>query len=563
MIRKTTIVLFKFLMIVIFCFNVLQAAEKNVTENSDSSKLNKQDVPTFNQNVITPSSNANTHHSPKNTRGEIKPSSAPSLDPGSNALPVPGGGHGVPPRGAADEIRDAAASRTSRPRITGFNGYLGCVDASSSATNILHIRGTRFGDVQGTRRVEIVLPIRHTRVRVGYVNSWSNNEIVIQLPNTRDDYRKGQPYQVVISDNSGSILSNYSDSYEVCRTEHRVSGEVELDNCNANASQMTVVAEGGEFDRRYTVQPVGSTHSDFGFSYEFDDLPQGDYTISIAMRASSCSGGTWLPSERNLSLSHRNASATANFHFSVSMESVPVPITLVRGLLNDMLQGTWIHINNYPAERVIPDDASLAVRAFLLAMQDSVIRLPEAAGGFETNFNMPVFSNDPFIYYVNNVNINSIEVLSDTAGLKIRMQFETGGVELIKECHDNVLCGLAGDIEMDLSVDVYFSLVRYVPSSRGTPGISIGDIRVVATPNAQMSGFLCSGADLCDKIVSYKSRMKRAIEEGVRTALDTRRVKNSIYTALRPTLDAFSIGNVESITVDEPNFVIRHTPEAL
>jgi len=327
---------------------------------------------------------------------------------------------------------------------------------------------------------------------------------------------------------------------------------------------MIIIAEGDYPVGRRTTRPVGSERTDFGYSYHFEDLPAGDYTVSIEMRdARRCRGGYWIPSRHRVSLGHRNGSAVADFNYAVEMEIVPIPISLVRGLLNDMLQGTSININNYPADFVSFDTGSPVLRAVDLWYGDSRIRLPEAAGGYQTQFNMPVFSMDPFTYYVNHIDLEQLEVIATSTGLKIRLTFETSGPELIKECHDNFFCGFAGDINMDLVVDVDFTLVRYTLPGAGAPGISIGDIEVSAIHNARMDG-VCRNPDfdICNAITHYKSQMQEAIEDNVKAALDNRQVKSSIYRALRPTLDAFRIGDVNSVTVSGQNFVIRHTPPA-
>jgi hypothetical protein len=481
--------------------------------------------------------------------------------PGTQTLP--GAGAGGLREDAADPVRGAAANLMARPRIGGFSAYSGCVDSTASATNTLRIRGMRFGSEQGSRDIMIVLPIRHSRVRAAYVQTWSDNEIRVELPRPGGEYQPGRPYQLVILDN-GSVASNYSDRFEVCHTAHRVSGDITLLNCNADPADLTVVAQGGRYSRRYTRRPAVSPRSDFMFAYSFDDLPSGDYSVSIEMNERRCPGGTWLPVQRRVSLDHHHAAATADFRYGVDTTSVPIPIELVRGLLNEKLAGTRIYINNYPGAAALSGDTPPIIRWWHVRhTPDSVIQIPESAGGFQRSFPMEVFRHNPFTYYINDIGLDSLNVVALPDGLRLDLQFETNGKELIKECHNDALCELGGDIEMALSIQVFFTLERYVPAAPGVPGISIGNIRVVATPNAQMLG-VCNVSFLdpvCQALVGYKRQIKAAIEENVTNVLNDRRVKDSIYSAMRPTLDGLGIGRVESVSISGGrNYVIRHTP---
>ena len=419
--------------------------------------------------VVTPSSGQQAP-APNAGMGGFNPGMTPTPDLGIDAVPGAGGGSGAPPRGAAEAIRDHAAANSRAPRMTSFSGYSTCVDSGSSATNTLTIRGTRFGNSQGTRRIAVVVPIRHTIVRGDLqVLRWSDNEITVRLPYPGGDYQAPRSYQLAMFDQNGRLLGNYSSSFEVCRIQHQVSGDISLQNCSAGLSDMIIIAEGDYPVGRHTTRPVSSEHTDFGYSYHFSDLPAGNYMVSIEMRdARRCRGGYWIPSRHRVSLGHRTGSAVADFNYAVEMDIVPIPISLVRRLLNDMLQGTAININNYPTDFVSYDTGSPVLRAADLWYGDSRIRLPEAAGGYQAQFNMPVFSRDPFTYYVNHIDLERLDVIATSTGLKIRLTFETNGDELIKECHDNFFCAFAGNINMDLVVNVDFTLVRHTLPGAGS-----------------------------------------------------------------------------------------------
>ncbi len=468
---------------------------------------------------------------------------------GSGAIPsgAPGKFGHAPPRGAADEIRDAAAGFANRPTIDRVADYQGL----SCARRDFVVTGRNFGSSAGSRRVMLMSVGRHTPIRAASsIYNWSDGRITAQLP--EPSYAQpGQRYVVAIVDPHNNPLSNTTREIRVCPNVLTVSGDIRITNCGAGPGNVRVKAyRGGRHVR--TVSGQGVPGNDFAIRYQMD-LPPSNTESEVELRPEltgiTCTGGGWMPDHNTVRLDYDHARVTQGFEYRVGMETRRIAMSIVSGLVQDAFRGTAIRINNY-------DPTTHRIRE-----NDSFVRLSDALGGTERRFNIGPAVSGPRKYYINDINLASTRVLPAGNELRVAMVFESNGTELIGTCgQDGFDAGCvagAPDVEARIAVDIYFTLDRYY--SHAAPiSLSFSRVRVVPNVDAQADG-LCLALDfLCSAINDYRGLIRTVVQQSFMNVLDTTAVRDEIARALLPSLRGLRIGTLNSVRIEGGDLVLAY-----
>ena len=502
-----------------------------------------------------------TAHAPPSMVPPAPPVPLPAANISPAVIPSPGGGIGVGSgradrpsnRDAVAAIREAAAARAQRAIIASIHQGEVCAVQSSRSDSGFAIRGSRFGTAAAGRKLMLVSQIRHRAVAEIEVLSWSDTLIRARIPYPNTRIHDGQAYVLGIQDAHGRWVSNLNRQIHICPNQVQVSGQIALHNCAAGMSNLRVgLNVDGRVLRDLQVSAVPG--NDFVMQYRATLPAQDTMRVQLTLKlvGVSCPGGQWTPLNRMLNLGYRRFRATQDFEYRVEQNRFSLPMRAVAGLIRDAFNGTTMRINNF-------DPATRRHRA-----NDTQLVLSAALGGSTQTFNIPAVVQDPREYYINNINLDNIQVAPTRDGLKVTLDFENNGVEFRGFCRpsspgERINCALgAPDVQASLSVDIYLRLARYY--SRGAPlSVSFSNVRVEAHPNAQASGF-CEAIDICNAFTDYKRLIRESVERSLLAALDTRRVRDDVANALRPSLTGFGIGAINAVRVEGNYLVIEYLP---
>lgn len=502
--------------------------------------------------------------------GESSRTLMPGLAEGGRpvaALPVPSGSSPASPSGgfrddrpsnrdAVNAVREAMAARASRASIRRVipaeRGYV-CVSDSGDSRAEFVIHGSRFGASAAGRRVVLATLIRKTVVATATIVSWSDSRIVARLPYHHASIRDGQSYLVGLQNSSNRWVSNISREIRICPDYVQLSGRIELQHCAAGLRNVRLgVSVDGRRLPDVRVEAVPGNDFVMQYSTRLRAQPLMNVQLTPKLVDISCPGGEWTPVNKSFRLGFQRSVARQDFAYRVELQRFSIPMTAVAGLVQNAFRGTSMRINNY-------DAASRSRRS-----NDTRLSLSDALGGTDRIYDIAPVTQGPRSYYINDINLNNIQVRATRSGLKVTLGFENAGVEFKGHCRpgnpgERINCALgAPDVDATLSVDIFLTLDRYY--SRSAPlSISFTDIRVEAHPNARARGF-CGAIDICNLFTNYKQRIREAVEVNLQAALDTGAVRDNVANALRPTLRGFNIGRVNSARVEGSQFVIMYLP---
>lgn len=237
---------------------------------------------------------------------------------------------------------------------------------------------------------------------------------------------------------------------------------------------------------------------------------------------------------------------------------VSLPATLISTLVNNAVQGSQLHLNNFG-----PKHGNSWHKP-----NDSYIRLSQPLGGTEHRFNLPEKTVDldcgtfcPDLgtgrFYVQDWNLQTVQVAWQRPQFKLSLLFESNGRE-IKGFHTgSVSLGDNGlpDANIDNArLDVLIKPV--VLNGRLTYQVVSTDFNA----NIQATG-ACNvfGIDICKRFFDYKGELTSQVESQVRSRLNDPALRDRIGTVIQPVLTQFGIGTVTKVSVNGDNLVIRHT----
>jgi len=488
------------------------------------------------------------------------PGLTPGAGAGAGASGMGGGGRYATPQ-MIDEIRTAAAGIATRPNITSVHGDQYGVTCS---TGDFRVVGTNFGGSQGSRR--LVLARRDVAVAEATVRSWSDTLIEAAFA-AHPAISPGVAYNVGLQDERGQWISNIDRQVLVC-PELEIAGTIRIENCGAGPDNIVLEVRDGR-----NVWPVSVTAvpgNDFLFQYR-SPLPRAQgYSLHSRLTGIECRGGVWTPEmPLPFTASYGQPQLRRDLQFAVPARELRLPLTTVAGLVRNAFRGLVVHLNNF-------DPATGGERA-----NDSYVRLPERLGGGQ--WQLPLFPvrTGPRTYYVNDVNLQSTTVRATDTGLRVQLDFESdnnaGRMELVGVCRDDAGCIVgAPDVDLSLRVFIDLALARHFVSGTGHT-VSFSDVSVTAEPTTVVNGVCqlnwCAlvGAplpisecvfDVCDLVTSYRSTIRRVVEDSIRNALDTQDVRNRIGRAIREELTRLGVGSLTGVRIEGSNLVLTYLDNA-
>lgn len=313
--------------------------------------------------------------------------------------------------------------------------------------------------------------------------------------------------------------------------------------------------------------PVGGEFAtQWNYVVTLSGLPYGTYTFSPQLSPRDCPGGSWSPASRSVSYTVSVQSVRSqDFGYSVPLAETRIATARLTSLIEGCMRGTQIRINNHGPRHG---------NSWLVA-NDSFLRLSSCLGGEEAHFTPPeVAINAPIrvrvrmLYYMNDVNLQLIDVGTEGRSFKLTFQFEDVGTELKGHCIKEELIGGgwkdcpvgtdkgAPDVQIQgMRVHVLLEPTAYLG------GITFGRVQVRFEGSIQAGG-ICNvhGIDICDRLGHYKREVQQQIEQAFSNLINRGSARPAVARVFREILDARAIGEVRSARIEGDNFVITHSP---
>ncbi|MBW4420876.1 MAG: hypothetical protein KME13_16840 [Myxacorys californica WJT36-NPBG1] len=238
-------------------------------------------------------------------------------------------------------------------------------------------------------------------------------------------------------------------------------------------------------------------------------------------------------------------------------QDVRVPVQLITALVNNAVQGTQLHLNNFG-----PKQGKSWHKP-----NDSFVRLPQALGGNQFPFNVPEGVKDldcgffcpdagDAKFYVQDWNLSTPQVGWQSPTFKLSLLMESAGRE-IKGFHTGaVSLGDNGvpDVEINNArMDVFLRPI----AANGRLSYTV--TRVDFNANIQATG-ACRifGVDICNPLFGYKNTIVSLVETQVRTRLNDPTLQGRVANAVQPVLNQFGIRQITKVSVSGDDLVIRH-----
>lgn len=346
-----------------------------------------------------------------------------------------------------------------------------------------------------------------------------------------------------------------------------ITGRITYENCSP-ANPVSFLVRGPQ-SRQVTARmtPIGGEFAtEWNYVINLPSLQYGTYTVTPRLSPGDCPGGSWSPASRTVPYSVSVQSARGlDFHYGVPLTRTRIPLALLTSLMEGCLRGTQIHLNNHGPRH---GDSWLVAN-------DSFLRLSGCLGGEETRFTLPEHVEDGrlrprvrMLYYINDLNLQGIDVGTEGRSFKLTLQFDDAGTELKGHCIKRELIGNgwkdcpvgtdqgAPDIQIQRArVHVFLEPSAYLG------GISFGRVQAQFEGTIQAGGG-CDvlGIDLCEKLAHYKREVRQQIEQAFTTLINRGSTHSAVARTFREILDARGIGEVRSASIEGGQLIIISSP---
>lgn len=330
--------------------------------------------------------------------------------------------------------------------------------------------------------------------------------------------------------------------------------------CNATPSQVTVTAVRAGVTK--TVKPVAPVRASVlgGWSYQFQNLTRGTWTVSARLDAGVCSYGKWAPVSRSVAppTTGTNPVATgADFSYRMPTKITRVPGTIAASLMETALASTKLHLDNFgPQHGLSHHQANASSLSW---------------GGSTTTFNIPEKQYDldcgtacpdagQARLYVNDVNLNSVDVGWDSAFV-LNAGFEDSGREVkgfqSYDSYWDYLDFVTDDTVPDFQISNANLRLRLMPVADGAGRLTYSLVNSDFTGSIQATGG-CDifGIDICEFAIGYRSTLESAVESNVNSVLGSSSAKAAVGNALKPQLASLGILTVTAVYVEGGEIVI-------
>lgn len=331
--------------------------------------------------------------------------------------------------------------------------------------------------------------------------------------------------------------------------------------CNATPSQVTVSAVRGSVTK--TVKPAVSKLPIAlgGWGYQFTGLTRGTWKVTARLDAGVCQYGTWSPASRSVAPTTTAANpVTAGVEFSYHMPTkiTRVPGNIAAGLMDAALNGTELHLDNFGPQHGLSHHEANA--SFLRWGGSSTsFTIPEKQ--YDLDCGLPCPDAGQARLYVNDVNLNSVDVGWDTNAFVLDAGFEDSGREVkgfqSYDSYWDYLDFVTDDTVPDFQISDANLRLRLVPVADGAGRLTYSLAGSDFTGTIQATGG-CDifGIDICEFAIGYKATLEQSIESNVSTVLNSATAKTAVGNALKPRLADLGITVVTAVHIDGDDIVI-------
>ncbi len=231
-----------------------------------------------------------------------------------------------------------------------------------------------------------------------------------------------------------------------------------------------------------------------------------------------------------------------------------LPMAYIAAEIQSLFQGTNIHLSNYGDRR----------GNTWFAGNDSFIELPAALNVPKRKFTISPMNKIPYRYYIQNVNLSSVQVAADYEKLKMTFNFESGGREIKGRCAGGGILapaciGGSDSSAPDIEMNNAKAFIYFTPTIRND-SISFAQVETDFSASIQAHG-VCNVPVLsavCSGLTNYKGEIKNAVKSSAKNAVDNDSLRNLVATRLRAKLNEHGVRNLSSLTVQNGYLIINY-----
>ncbi len=244
-----------------------------------------------------------------------------------------------------------------------------------------------------------------------------------------------------------------------------------------------------------------------------------------------------------------NSGTVANSNNSSNRGELTLPASFILNEIKRSLNGTKIRLNNYGKQK--PNKS-------WYKGGDSYIKIPGlrriSLGDIQA------INKIPFRYYINDINLRSFNLSVDRNRFLIRFNFEDRGPEIKGRCASknffaNQLCIKGSDRSApDIQINRAVASVYLTPAVRNG-SVSYGSVSADFNANIRV-GKTCEKLG-CNKVIDYKSRIKKTIRTKLAQALNNNSIRNKIASSIKSNLRKFKVDRVTHAAIQGNSIKIK------
>ena len=230
-----------------------------------------------------------------------------------------------------------------------------------------------------------------------------------------------------------------------------------------------------------------------------------------------------------------------------------LPISIFTSLVKSKFNGLKIHLNNYGSRH----------GTSWYKGGSSYVTLPPALGGSHHAFSLSPINKFPFRYYINDVNLQSINVTTSKNRFLLQLKFEDRGTEIKGRCAGKgakrYLCVKGSDRSApDVQMNQALASVYLTPSVRNN---SLSFSTVSTNFNAKIRvGKTCRKlGSLCTSVFDYKSYIKKEVNKALKKVIDKNSIRDKIASTLRNELAKKGIQKIVGVRIQGNKLIVRFT----
>jgi hypothetical protein len=223
------------------------------------------------------------------------------------------------------------------------------------------------------------------------------------------------------------------------------------------------------------------------------------------------------------------------------IKEISLPLQIFANEIQSTFQSTKMRLNNYGDKH-----GNTWYKG-----NDSYVELPASLKVPKQQFSFPAMNDYPFRYYMNDVNLSSVQVDVAQDRLAVEFNFESSGKELKGHCATLVLCPLGEDLTApDVEINNMKVTVYLTPVARyGSISFSQVDVDFAADIQAQGGCDVAVISSVCDLLTGYKQKIKDTAKSAIKNMIDRNDVRNEIANKMRLPLAVYDIKNITNVSV--------------